>query len=209
MVNPIRVLTPKYFGCSQVFNGVLLFFFLPQRQVLLEEFDDRLSISESLFINIINLLEGLGQGLLTKLTGFLVVVHHLVVEHREVKGQSKSDWVAGIEALASSLCVVVVLEGSVLNSLELISLGVFSNVSVVVTHHLLEEGLGLISRCNSEAGILDVLHDLVALVEKLLLNLLLVLLESTAVLGILGVLLNGRDGPDGSSLGSDLVLEAD
>ena len=44
--------------CSEVFNGVLLFLLLPEGEVLLEELDDGLGISECLFINIVDLLEG-------------------------------------------------------------------------------------------------------------------------------------------------------
>jgi len=77
----------------------LFLLFLPKGEVFLEEFDDRLGISESLFVDIIDLLEGIRQGLLSELAGLLVVVHHLVMEHGEVQGKTQSDWVAGVKAL--------------------------------------------------------------------------------------------------------------
>jgi len=81
----------------------LLLLFLPERKVLLEEFDDRLGISESLFVNIIDLLESIGQSLLSEFASLLVVVHHFVVENGEVESQSKSDWVASVKGLGSLL----------------------------------------------------------------------------------------------------------
>ena len=74
--------------CSEVLDGVLLLFFLPEGEVLLEEFNDRLGVSESLLINVIDFLKSIRQGLLTKLTGLLVVVHHFVMEHGEVESQT-------------------------------------------------------------------------------------------------------------------------
>ena len=89
---------------SEVFNGVLLFLLLPEGEVLLEELDDGLGISEGLLINVVDLLESIREGLLSEFTGLLVVVHNLVVEHGEVEGKTKSDWVAGVEALRAGLC---------------------------------------------------------------------------------------------------------
>ena len=87
------------FQRSEVFYGVLLLFLLPERKILLEEFDDGLGVSESLLINIVDLLEGVLQSLLTELAGHLVVLHDLVVEHREVEGKTESNWVAGVQTL--------------------------------------------------------------------------------------------------------------
>jgi len=44
---------------SEVLNGILAILFLPERQVLLEKFDDGLCISEGLLVNIVDFLEGL------------------------------------------------------------------------------------------------------------------------------------------------------
>ena len=84
---------------SQVFNGVLLLFFFPEGEILLKEFDDGFGISEGLLIDVINLLESIRESGFTEFTGLLVLVHNFVVEDREVKSKSKSDWVAGVKSL--------------------------------------------------------------------------------------------------------------
>ena len=85
--------------CSEIFDGVVTLFLLPEAEVLLEEFDDGLGISEGFFIDIIDLLQSFGQSLLTEFTGLLMVVHDFVVENREVQSESESNGVAGIETL--------------------------------------------------------------------------------------------------------------
>ena len=96
---------------SEVLDGVLLFFLFPEGEIFLEELNDGLGISEGLLINVIDLLESIREGLLSELTGLLMVVHNFIVEHREVKGKTKSNWVAGVEALGAGLGELVVLEG--------------------------------------------------------------------------------------------------
>ena len=141
--------------CSEIFNGVLLFFFLPEREVFLEELDDGLGVSEGFFINVIDLLKSIGEGFLTEFTGLLVVVHDLVVEDREVKSKSESNWVARVEGLRAGLGQLIVLKCSVFNTFELIGLGALSNVSIVISNHLIEEGLGFVSGGNFHALILN------------------------------------------------------
>ena len=109
--------------------------------------------------------------MLTEFAGFLVVVHHFVMEHGEVEGQSQSNWVAGVKRLRGGLGELVVLKGTVLDSVELISLSALSNVSVVITDHLVEEGLGLISASNTHARALDDVDNVDTLLIKLLLDL--------------------------------------
>jgi len=193
---------------SEVFDGVLLFFFLPEGEVLLEELNDGLGISEGLLVNVIDLLESVREGLLSELAGLLVVVHDLVVEDREVEGETKSNWVAGVEALGAGLSELVVLEGAIFDGLKLVGIGTLGDVPVVVSDHLVEEGLGLVGGGDLHALVLDVLDDGHALLVKLTLDLLLVTLEGLVELLVLWVLLDGADGPDGGSLGSDLVLES-
>ena len=74
----------------------MLLLLLPEGEVLLEELDDGLGISEGLLVNVIDLLESVGEGLFSELAGLLVVVHDLVVEHGEVQSKTQSNWVAGI-----------------------------------------------------------------------------------------------------------------
>jgi hypothetical protein len=185
----------------------LLLFLLPEGQVLLEELDDGLGISEGLLIDIVDLFEGIGQGGLTKLTGLLVVVHHFVVEHGEVQSKTKSDWVAGVQRLGGSLCKIVVLEGAIFNSLEFIGLSALSDISIVVSNHFIEESLGLVGGGNLHALVLDNVHDGDALVVKLGFDFLFVSGETIVELLVLWILLDGTDRSNGGSLGADLVLE--
>ena len=110
-----------------------------------------MKISEGFFIDIIDLLESFSESGFSEFTSLLMVVHNLVVEDREVKSKSKSNWVAGVQGLGAGLGKLIVLEGSVLDGVELITLGALSNVSVVVTDHLVEESFGLIGGGNSHA----------------------------------------------------------
>jgi hypothetical protein len=192
---------------SEVLDGVLLLLFLPEGEVLLEQLDDALGVSKGLLIDIVDFLKGIRQGLLTELAGLLVVVHHLVVEHREVEGQTKSDWVAGVQTLGGGLSELVVFEGTVLDRFKLVSLGALGNVSVVVSNHFVEECLGLIGGGDLHALSLNNVDDGDALIVKLTLDLLLVGRETVVELLVLGVLLDGTDGSNGGSLGADLVLE--
>jgi len=89
-------------GYSQVFNVVLLFFFFPEGKVFFKELDDGFGISESFLINVINLLESIRQSLFSEFASLFVVVHNFVMENREVKGKSKSDWVAGVQGFGRS-----------------------------------------------------------------------------------------------------------
>ena len=187
-------------SCSEVFNSVLLLFFLPEGEVLLKELNDRLGISEGFFIDIIDLLEGIRQGLFSEGAGLLMVVHNFVVEDGEVECESKSNWVASVQALGSLLCEVVVLEGTMLDGVELISGGALGDVSIVVTHHLVEEGLGLFSGGDSHTLVLDNFNDVHALVVKFLFDPLFVDSKGLIELRIFRVLLDGTDGSDGSSL---------
>ena len=145
--------------------------------------------------------------MLSEFAGLLVVVHNFVVEDGEVKSESKSDWVASVEGLGGLAGELVVLEGAVLDSFELISLGALSNVSIVVTDHLVEEGLGFVGAGLTHALVLDNVDDGDALVVELTLDLFLVGAEGFVELGVFWVLLDSADGSNGGSLGSDLVLE--
>jgi len=187
----------------------LLLLFLPERKVLLKEFDDGLGISESLFINIVDLLESIGQCLFSEFASLLVVVHDFVVENGEVKSESKSDWVASVKGFGGRAGKLVVLKSTVFDGIELITGGALSNVSVIITDHLVEEGFGLVSGSLGHARVLDNFDNLDALIVEFLLDLLLVLSESCVELLVLWVLLDGTDSSNGGSLGADLVLETD
>jgi len=192
---------------SEIIDGVLLFLFLPEGEVLLEEFDDGLGISESFLVDVIDLFEGIGQGCLTELAGLLVVVHHLVVEHGEVQSKTEPNWVAGVQRLRGSLSLLVILEGTLFDSVDLVLLSALGDVSVIVTNHLEKEGLGLVGGSYLHALALNDIDDGHALVIELLLDILLVLRKPCGEFLVLGVLLDGADRSNGGSFRANLVLE--
>jgi len=136
-----------------------------------------------------------------------VVLHDLVVEDGEVEGKAELDGVARGELDLVSL--VVGLEGRLLDLLEESVACVLSDVAVVVTDHLDEEGLGLTVAVLGQNVLVDDLNDLLAVLGEGILDAGLVGGESGVVLLVLGVLLDGGNSAAGSSLGGDKVLESD
>jgi len=129
---------------SEVLDGVLFFLFFPEREVFFKKLNDGFGISESLLINIVDLLEGIRQSSFSEFASLLMVVHNFVMEDREVKGKTKSDWVAGVKGLRGSLGQLIVLKSTGLDSFDFIGIGALGNVSVVISHHLVEESFSLI-----------------------------------------------------------------
>ena len=134
-----------------------------------------------------------------------MILHHFIVEHREVQGQSQLDRVAGWEG--DPISFLVGLKGFTLDFLELGALGGLSNVSVIVTYHLDKEGLGFVPRRLGEDFGLDEVDDGLTVPVEALLDLLFVVCEGAAKLGVFGVLLNSRDGSPGGPLAGDQILE--
>jgi len=102
---------------------------------------------------------------------------------------------------------LIVIKSSILNDIELITFSALSNISVVISHHLVEESFGLIGLGNIHAGCLDNINNRDALAVEFLLNFVLVQFKSIIEFRIFWVLLNGTDGSNSSSLGANLVLE--
>ena len=84
-----------------------------------------------------------------------MVVHHFVIEDREIEGKTQSNWIACIQTLRKSISLLITLERPILNSIEFIGSGRFGNVSIVVTNHLLEECLGLVFGSEPETFLLN------------------------------------------------------
>jgi hypothetical protein len=136
-----------------------------------------------------------------------MVVHNFIVEDGEVKSKTKSNWVACVQRFGGGLSKSVVFKGTILDGIKLITLSALGNVSVVVTHHLVEEGFGLVSGGNFHALGLDDLNNGDTLVVKFLFDFLLVASKSLVELGVFWVLLDGANGSNSCSLGANLVLE--
>ena len=118
-----------------------LFLFLPEGQVLLKELDDALGVTEVVLLELVDLVEGISEGVVSKLASLLVVLHDFVVEDGEVEGKSELDWVAWWEGDLVSL--LVSCQSFLLHLFELIILGVLGDVAIVVSNHLDEESLWL------------------------------------------------------------------
>jgi len=81
---------------SQVINGIIaLLFFLPEREVLFQELNDALGVAEFVLFELVNPFESGLESIVSQLACLAVILHHLVVEHREVQSESKLDGVAG------------------------------------------------------------------------------------------------------------------
>merc|ERR1711957_44526 len=208
MVNSYFELCSSTRRLSKVVDGVVVvLLFSPESEVLLEELNDGLGITEVVFLELVNFVEGILEGLVSEVTGGLVVLHGLVMEDGEVKGETELDGVARGEGDAVGL--VVGGKGLLLNLLEVVTLGVLGDVTVVVSDHLDEESLGLSVAGLGEDLVVDHVDDSLAVTLELGLNAGLVSKKGISELGVLGVLLGGGNGSAGSSLGRDQVLESD
>ena len=186
--------------------AVLLLVF-PKGQVLLEELDDALGVAEVVLLQLVNLVESLLESLVGELASSLVVLHDLVVEDGEVESEAELDWVArGKRNLVS---LIVGLECRLLDLLHEGTLGVLSDVAVVVADHFDEEGFGLALAGFGEHFLVDHVDHALAVCRELVLNLLLVVAERSGVFGELGVLLDGGNSAASSSLRRNQILEGD
>ena len=114
-------------------------FFFPESEVFFQKFDDALGVTEVVFLELVNLVEGILECSVSELTGGFVVLHHFVVEYREIESKTQFDGVAWWES--NLICLVVCLKGILLNLLKKTILSVLSDVAIVVTNHLNEKGL--------------------------------------------------------------------
>jgi len=207
IIAQVNKLRKSQLGSSEVVDVVVAFLLLPEGQVLLEELDDALGVTEVVLLELVDLVERILEGLVSELAGSLVVLHHLVVEDGEVQGEAELDGVAGGQGDLVGL--VLGLESVLLDLLHEGALRVLGNVAVVVTDHLHEEGLGLTLAGLGEHLVVDDADDALAVGGQLVLDGALVGGKSVGVLGVLGVLLDGGDGAASSALGGDEVLESD
>jgi len=127
---------------SQVINCVIVLFLFPECEVLLEQLNDALSVTEVVFLELVNLVESRLKGGIRKLTSLGMILKNFVVEHREVKGQAEFDRVACREV--DSVGLFIGCLSLIFNFFKFGVLCVFSNVAIVVANHLHKEGLGLI-----------------------------------------------------------------
>ena len=184
---------------------VTLFFLLPEGEVLLEELDDALGVAEVILLKLIDLIEGLLEGRVGELTCTSVILENLVVEDGVVEGEAELDRVAS--GKIDGVGLLVSLLSLLLDILKLRLLGVFSDVTIVVAHHLHKEGLGLVGAFGAKHAAVDHVDDLLAVSGELSLDLALVGKECRVELGVLRVLLDGGDRAASGAFAADQVLE--
>jgi len=157
-------------GSSQVVDVVATIFFLltPESQILFQKLNDALGVTEVIFLEFIDLVKGILEGLVGEVASGLVVLHHLVVEDREVKGETQADGVAG--GKVDLIGLVVCLKCTLLDILEVSTLGVFSDVTVVIADHLHEESLGLTVAGLGEHMLVNQVYNVLAVLLELCLN---------------------------------------
>ena len=145
-------------------------------EVLLEQLNDALGVTEVVLLKLINLVESFLKGLVGELAGGLMVLHDFVVEDREVQGETELDGVAGRQRDLVSL--VVGLECLLLNLLQIVTLGILGNVAEVITDHLDEKGFWLTTTLLVEDLLVDHVDDVLAILVKFGFNLTLVVGKS-------------------------------
>ena len=144
--------------------------------------------------------------MVSELTGSFVVFHNFVVEDGEVKGEAELDGVAWGQLDLVSL--VVSLKSLLLNLFHKVTLGVLSDVAVVITDHLDEESLRFtIAWLGKHLGVNHV-NDTLAVSGELVFDLGFICGEGTGVLGVLRVLLDCGNSAACGTLGGDEVLES-
>ena len=136
-----------------------------------------------------------------------VVLHDLVVEDGEVQGKAKLDGVAG--GKGDVVGFFVGLESVRLDLLKKGTFGVFGDVTIVVSYHLDEEGLGFTVTLLLEHFGADHVNNLLAVTSEFGLDALFVAGKSLGVLRVLGVLLDCCNCAACGALRADQVLESD
>ena len=98
----------------------VLAFFLelggPEGQIVPDELHDGGGVLVLILLDLVNVSNGVIEGLLGKLAGFGGVILDLVVEDGVVEGKAQPDGVGGLEILLSSLSGVLVGLMSVISS---------------------------------------------------------------------------------------------
>ena len=133
-----------------------------------------------------------------------MILEDFIVKHGEVQGESELNKVAG--GKTDCVCGLVSLLALLLKILEDVVLGVLGQVAVKVTDHLDEENLVRIGTFSVKDMVFYHFNDLVAVSLKLGHDLSLVGLKGRVKLGVLRILLNGRDCFDCGALATDKVF---
>jgi len=170
----------------------------PEREVVTNQLHDRRGVLVLIFGEVFDVGNGVVEGLLGHLTGFAWLVHDLVVEDGEVQSKTEPDRVGGLQILLSLLSGCLVGFFSLLgNLLELLALGVLTDVPVVVSLHLEEEHLALGGGGLRDQVGVDEAQDVIAEGVELGLDLFLVVSDQLGLVGVAGSLLDAGERPPG------------
>lgn len=181
----------------------------PESKVVSDELHDGSGILVLVLLDLIDVSNGIIEGLLGKLAGFGGIILDFVVEDRVVQGKTKSDGVSSLKVLFGFLSCAFVGIMSVISSFIVISTaGVFRDVSVVISLHFVVEDQSFGVGSLGDKLAVDEVENFVAVAVEFSLDLVLVASEETDILGSLLFLLlfDGGKGSPGSSAGADGVL---
>lgn len=147
------------------------------------------------------------------MAGLVGGVQDFVVEDREVQGQAETDGVGGSKVGGSDLSGGLVgLQRGIGSTLTAVADGELSQVTVVVTLHLVVEDLGLAALSRLDEVLVQNLKDVITDLGQLSFDLLAVLLDqSDLALVALGLflLLDRSDDSPRSTAGTNDVLVGD
>jgi len=136
------------------------------------------------------------------LTCLAWLVHDFIVENREVESKSESDGVRGLQIFVSEISGVIISSESFFSDfLVSFTLGVLSDVPVVVTFHLEEEDFAFGAVGLRNEVFIDQGKDVVAELVELFFNLGPVVNNELGLVGVTGLSLfdGGKSSPGGSS----------
>mmetsp|Transcript_58860 Transcript_58860/g.127770 ORF Transcript_58860/g.127770 Transcript_58860/m.127770 type:complete len:252 (-) Transcript_58860:13-768(-) len=178
----------------------------PEGQVISQQLHDKSAVLVALLGQSVQFGDGVIKSLFGELTSTIGGVQDLVVEHRKVQGKTQSDGVGGGKVSSCDGRSVVVslksLGGGFLADITRLEL---SEVSVVVTLHLVVEDLSFLGVRVGDKLVLDNLKNIRADIYKLVFDLRLVVTDEAEALD-LSFLLDGGDYSPRRTAGADNVL---
>ena len=144
------------------------------------------------FRKIFDVSNSIIKGLFGHFTGFTGFVHDFIIEDGEVKSKTESDWVGGLQVFGSFISSLVIsLKSGFRNFLHLVSFGVFTDITVVITLHFEEEDLAFSGLSLRNQVLINKVDDVLAESVKFLFNLGLVFGDELGLIGVSGSFFNG------------------
>ena len=196
-------------GSFLVFIIVVPHFAGPKSEIIPDELHDGGGVFIAIFLDGLDVCDGIIEGSLGNLAGHGLVAHDLIIEDGEIQGETKSNRVGGFELLVGDGGGAFVgFHGEELGILVLVVLGVLADVTMVVSLHFHEKHFGFIGVGRGDQIVVQKVDDVVAVGVQLDLDLLLVFLQQAQFVAVLCLLLlfDGRQSSPSSSSTSHGVL---